>query len=193
MGVDRKIGIIPNALDIYTDVERRKQSLKRESDGLSEIELKPEAIDLREYFGRGGKLAEKLKDFGGLWVLGGNTFVLRRAFKESGLDEWLLARRNDPEFVYAGYSAGICVLTRDLKNIELMDRPNVNPEGYKAGIIYDGLGLIDFVIIPHFKSNHPETEAASHQVEYLINKGVEYKTLQDGEVLILNTHDVSVV
>lgn len=52
VGDNRKIGIIPNALDQYTDLERRKASLQREADGLSQIGLNPEVIDLRSYFGK---------------------------------------------------------------------------------------------------------------------------------------------
>lgn len=185
---EKKVAIIPNALDIYPDNERRQQSLNRQMDGLINLGLNPEVIDLREYFGNKKELQKKLKSLNGLWVLGGNTFVLRKAYKESGLDKWLLSQRENPNFTYAGYSAGVCVLTRDLRNIELMDNPNISPEGYKSEVIYNGLGLIDFAIVPHFKSNHPETEAANNQVEYLIKNNVEYKTLSDGEVLITNTH-----
>jgi dipeptidase E len=183
----KKVAVIPNALDVYTDIERRQQSLKREMDRLTGLALEPEVLDLRDYFDKKEQLNIKMESFDGLWVLGGNTFVLRRAFRESGLDEWLESTRNSSEFVYAGYSAGICVLTKDLKNIELMDDPNVNPEGYPPGLIYDGLGIIDFAIVPHFESDHPETEAASRQVEYLISNNIEYKTLKDGDVLIIET------
>jgi dipeptidase E len=188
VGENRKIGIIPNALDQYADVERRKVSLQREADGLNSIGLNPEVIDLREYFNKSAELKEKLNSLGAVWVLGGNTFVLRKSLHQSGMDEWLLAQRNNREFVYAGYSAGICVITKDLKDVELIDSPNVVPEGYDPATIWEGLGLVDYSLVPHFESpGHPETEAAGRQVTYLIEQGKDHKALRDGDVIISQT------
>jgi len=185
IGNNKRIAIIPNALDVYTDGERRQVSLQRESDGLLELGLQPEVVDLRQYFGKPEELKEKLSEFGSVWVLGGNTFVLRRAYSESGMDTWLQQQKGNKEFVYAGYSAGICVLSGDLKNVELMDQPNIDPEGYKPGVIMEGVGIVDFAIVPHFESNHPETEAASRQAGFLVSNGVDHRALRDGEVIIM--------
>ena len=185
IGLNKKIAIIPNALDIYPDGQRKQVGLQAEVDGLIQIGLEPEIVDLKLFFGRQDLLGEKLKDFGSVWVVGGNTFILRRAFAASGLDSWLLLHRQDRDFVYAGYSAGICLLIKDLKNIELMDQPHLDPPGYQKGIIWSGLGLVDFAIVPHFQSNHPESASASQQVDYLISMGVDYKTLSDGQVIIM--------
>ncbi len=185
---NKRIGIIPNALDQYTDVERRKISLQREADGLVKIGLKPEVIDLREYFDKPAELREKLNELGAVWVLGGNTFVLRKSLHQSGMDKWLLEQRNNLEFVYAGYSAGICVITKDLRDVELMDSPNVTPEGYDSTTFWEGLGLVDYAIVPHFETpGHPETEAAGRQVSFLVEQGKEYKALHDGDVIISQT------
>ena len=188
VGKNRRIGIIPNALDQYTDIERRKISLQREANELTEIGLNPEVIDLRGYFDKPDELKKKLSSLGAVWVLGGNTFVLRKSLQKSGMDEWLVEQRNNPEFVYAGYSAGICVITKDLRNIELMDSPNVTPEGYDSTTIWEGLGLVNYAIVPHFETpGHPETEAAGRQVSFLVEQGKEYKTLHDGDVIISKT------
>jgi dipeptidase E len=188
IGKNKKIGIIPNALDQYTDVERRQLSLQREADGLTQLGLSPEVIDLREYFNKPVELKEKLNSLGSVWVLGGNTFVLRKALRQSGMDEWLMQQRRNPEFVYAGYSAGICVITKDLKDVELMDSPGVTPEGYDPTIIWEGLGLVPYAIVPHFETpGHPETEAAGKQAGFLFKQGKEHKTLRDGEVIISET------
>jgi len=185
IGPNKNIAIIPNALDVYPDGLRKQTGLQAEVDGLTKLGLQPEIVDLKVYFHKSDLLATKLSQFGSLWVVGGNTFILRRAFAESGLDGWLLLHRQDRDFVYAGYSAGICLLTKDLKNIELMDQPHLDPPGYQKGIIWSGLGLVDFAIVPHFQSNHPESASASQQVDYLISMGVDYKTLSDGQVIIM--------
>jgi dipeptidase E len=52
-------------------------------------------------------------------------------------------------------------------------------------VIWEGLGIIDYVIVPHYKSDHPESEIMEEVVEYLIENKIPYKTLRDGEVIIV--------
>lgn len=184
VGDNKKIAIIPNALDVYTDMARREAGLQREKNSLIQIGLQPEELDLRKYFGKSKELTSKMNEYGAVWVLGGNTFVLRRAYKESGLDIWLQEHKNNKKFVYAGYSAGVCVLSPELKGLEIVDQPNNIPEGYKEEVIWKGVGLIDFAFAPHYLSNHPESEMVSREVEYMIKNNIEHKTLRDGEVIV---------
>ena len=186
VGKNKRIAIIPNSRDVYTDAARRDAGLQNEKDELSKIGLTPQELDLRKYFGKEEELRKILSEFGSVWVLGGNTFILRRAYKESGMDSWLRQHADDEEFVYAGYSAGICVLSPSLKGLETVDSPYLIAEGYPPDVIWEGVGLIDFAIAPHFMSNHPESEAVNSEVEYLKKNGIEYKTLRDGEVIIMN-------
>lgn len=44
----------------------------------------------------------------------------------SGFDELLLEYSNNPDYLYAGYSAGICCLCRDMSAITNMDEPEVD-------------------------------------------------------------------
>ncbi len=187
VGENKNIAIIPNALDVYTDIERRTASLQREKNGLLQIGLLPEELDLRKYFGKPEELKNKLSGFGSVWVLGGNTFTLRRAYKESGMDIWLEDNRVNNEFVYAGYSAGVCVLSPSLEGLETVDQPNTIPEGYKPQVIWEGVGLIDFAFAPHYMSDHPESAAVNDEVKYYETKGIKYKALHDGEVIIMDS------
>lgn len=185
IGENKRIAVIPNALDFSTDIERRNAGVQREIDDLNNLGLQAEEVDLRDYFNKPQELEKKLSNFGALWVRGGNTFILRKAFKESGMDEWLLKQKDNKELVYAGYSAGVCVLSPTLKGLEIVDDPNIVGEGYNNEIIWEGVGLIDFAFAPHFESpGHPETEAVGREVEYYKKNGVEYRALHDGEVII---------
>lgn len=187
VGENKKIAIIPNALDVYTDAERRAQSLQHEKEGLTQIGLQPEELDLRKFFAKPDELKKVLGGYGAVWVLGGNTFTLRRAYRASGMDTWLQENRGDKEFVYAGYSAGVCVLSPSLKGLETVDFPNLVPDGYDPKVIWEGIGLIDFAFAPHYKSNHPESEMVNDEVEYYTKKGIVFRTLHDGEVIIMNS------
>jgi dipeptidase E len=184
VGKNRKTAIISNALDCYTDLPRRKATIEREMTDLKSIGLIPFELDLRNYFGKPEELAKKMFEFGSVWVLGGNTFILRRAFAESGFDKWLIGRKNDKEFVYAGYSAGVCVLSPSLKGSDITDDPNATAVGYKPEIIWDGLNLINFAFCPHFESNHPESESIGREVIFYKKNNIPFKSLHDGEVII---------
>jgi len=188
VGENKRVAVIANSIDFGDDPERRKAGVQREIDDLKSLGFLPEEIDLRNYFGKTEQLKEKLSEFGMLWVRGGNTFVLRRAFKESGMDEWLMSQKGNKELVYAGYSAGVCILSPTLKGLELVDDPNIVSEGYNSETIWEGLGLIDFAFAPHFESpGHPETEAVGREVEYYKKTGEKFKALHDGEVIIQET------
>ena len=182
---NKKVALIVNAWDAYPDGERRLLGIQRETEGLIQLGLQPEILDLRTFFDKPADLAKKITEFGGVWVTGGNTFALRRAFHYSGLDLWLQENRSDNNFVYGGYSAGVCVLSPELKGLELVDEPNVVPDGYKADVIWQGVGLIDFAFAPHFESDHPESDMVTQEVEYMVKNGINYKALHDGEVIIL--------
>ena len=119
----------------------------------------------------------------GLWVVGGNTFILRRAMQQSGLDSILL-KRQGAQFVYAGYSAGICVMTPTLKGIHLVDDPTIIPEGYSEEIVWDGLNLVPFCIAPHYRSDHPESKLIEKSVAFFIENKIPFIALRDGEVYI---------
>lgn len=186
IGKNKRIAIIPNALDVYTDLDRRETGLQYEKEGLIKIGLTPEELDLRDYFGKPEELIKILDSYGAVWVVGGNTFALRRAYKGSGMDLWLQEHRNDKDFVYAGYSAGVCVLAPSLKGLETVDLPGLVPEGYKPEVVWDGIGLIDFAFAPHYMSNHPESEAVNAEVEYYKKNGIKYRILHDGEVIIMD-------
>ena len=85
-----------------------------------------------------------------------------------------------------GYSAGICVLAKELKGLQIIDNPNEN--AYSCdNVIWEGIGLIDYLPMPHYKSDHPESAMIDEEVEYCIKNNITYKTLKDGDVFIEET------
>ena len=181
---NKKTAYIPNALDFSTDLERREKGIIKDIEELENLGLKVEVLDLRDYFNNFKKLKKKIKEFGVIWVRGGNLFVLRKAMKLSGFDI-ILKELTKKDILYGGYSAGICILAPTLKGIDLIDDLTANPYKDSLGIIWDGLNIIDYSIVPHYKSEHPESKDADKAVEYLKKHKLPFKTLKDGEVLIL--------
>lgn len=185
----KRIGVIRNALDYSNDTERLKRGRDREFYELKNQGLHPEEIDLRTYFGAQNDLYETINQFDAVWIVGGNTFILRRAMHQSGLDKVLIEKMQEEQFVYAGYSAGACVGTPTLKGIHLVDDPELVPTGYESEIIWPGLSLVPFSIAPHYKSDHPESVLIDQTVAYFIEKKIPFITLRDGEVYIGDLKD----
>lgn len=143
-------------------------------------------IDLKNYFNKKDELKKKLEEIGAIFISGGNVFVLRQAMKLSGLDEILTEFKNtNQDFLYAGYSAAGCVLFSDLKAYPIVDDSTDTPyEGLKE-VIWEGLGFVDFAFMPHFDSDHPESEAISKEIEFCQQNNIPYKPIRDGEVIII--------
>lgn len=183
VGKGEKIALIANASDYHTK-EERGERVGENIKELRAIGLDPVEIDLRDYFGKMGELAKKLSEFKAVYVRGGNVFLLRRAFAESGFDTWVLSKKSDPDFIYSGYSAGCCLLSPSLRGMDIVDDPNVLAPGYKPEIIWEGLGILDYIFVPHFESDHPESARVSENIEYLKKNSIPFKALHDGEVII---------
>ena len=152
------------------------------ADELKKIGFEIISIDLRKYFGKEKKLKEDLKNFNACYVIGGNTFVLRLAMKFSGFDKYIIEKNKTDDFLYAGFSAGICVLSPSLYGLDIVDKP-INPYNDEK-VDYSGINILDFVPVPHYKSNHPESKLVDEVVELFNKEGIKYKTLKDGEVII---------
>lgn len=187
-----RTALILNA-DDYKGSEERAASLQRETDELKSIGLEPIGIDLRDYFGKRIELRAALSNYDLLWVRGGNVFILRRAFRQSGADEIIRELLTDDLLVYGGYSAGIGILTPSLHGIDLVDDPNIVPEGYDPTIIWDCLGILPYTVAPHYKSDHPESAAINKTVEYFIDNHVLFIALKDGEAIVRDGDNEMVV
>ena len=176
------LALIPNAMD-HIPAPARAASNRRALSDLQEAGVRSQELDLRDYFEGAADLRHDLAGFAGVWVRGGNTFVLRRAMRLSGFDD-LLPGLLDENFVYGGYSAGVCVLAPSLAGIGRVDEPALDPHGY-GSVIWEGLGVLPFLVLPHYRSDHHESEAIEAEVAYCEREGIPYRTLRDGEVLVV--------
>ena len=179
------IGYIPNALDFTTaDPVRAQRENESDISELRELGLSVELLDLKEYFGKPTKLQARLKQLGGVWVRGGNTFVLRQAMKLSGFDELIIGLLPQTDFFYGGYSAGCCVLSPDLHCLAIVDDPNDFPYESVSETIWEGLGILDFAFMPHYDSDHHESADIEKEIGFCIRNKILFRAFRDGEVLI---------
>ena len=186
VGNGARAAIISNALD-YIPASARQAYRTQVSDPIADfaaLGIEAHDLDLKDYFGAPSGLETALKDVDLVWAMGGNTFILRRAMAQSGFDTVIAERLADDSIVYGGFSAGAVVATPSLSGIELIDDPNEIPAGYDPAVVWDGLGLIDYAIVPHFDSPHPESVAARRVANQLARRKTPFRVLRDGEVIV---------
>ncbi|MCT9092765.1 Type 1 glutamine amidotransferase-like domain-containing protein [Streptomyces sp. ASQP_92] len=184
VGQGRRAAVVGNALDALPDAHRR-QATGREIAMLRERGYRVTEVDLRDHFTDAGGLAEHLAGFDVIWVHGGNPFVLRLALALSGADEILTALLRRDAVAYAGWSAGACVLSPTLRGLELVDDPADTVTAYGRPALWDGLGLLDYAFVPHYRSPIPESEPIERVVERYEHEKVPYRALRDGEVTVI--------
>lgn len=184
VGANKRAAIIINAHD-YKPAEERAEKAIDELSELSSLGFEPFELDLRDYFDKpfNGSL---LDNVGLVWVRGGNVFVLRLAMKLSGFDVFLKDALQKDLFVYGGYSAGGCVLSPSLQGYDIVDDATLTQTTYGLEPDYSALGIIDYAFEPHYKSDHPESADIDKEIEKLERLGLPYKTLHDGEVILVD-------
>lgn len=181
----RKVAYIDNALDFSNDEKRRNNSNTEDIRQLESLGFQVELLDLKRYFFKTKELYVKIQEYQGIWVRGGNCFVLMQAFKLSGFDTILQTFSDEnKDILYGGYSAGVCVLGKTLNGLHLIDDSNIFPYTVMKEQIWEGTSLFDYSFIPHYKSNHHESKYVDDVVNYMIKDKIPFIVLEDGEVII---------
>ena len=192
-GAGRAAVVIANAMDHVPD-EVRGSEVQRELTALSDLGLAASELDLRDYVGQQQRLRRDLARVAVAWLRGGNTFVLRHALASSAGDVVFRDLLAADMLVYAGYSAGSCVLAPSLCGLELVDDADAVRRMYGAEPIWTGLGLLDKAFVPHYRSpGHPETDAMDLVVARYQAEGVAYRTLRDGQALVVSGSAMKIV
>ena len=180
-----------NAGDIYGN-EKRPTYLIKEVEKFKQFNFEAEELDLRDYFTNPLK-TEQLSKYGAVWVMGGNSFVLRRAMQYSNFDRAINPLVQDESIVYAGFSAGSVAATQTLRGIEIVDDPKQVPVDYRNEVVWDGLGFVNFSIAPHYKSDHPESAAMDKVVDYFEDNTMPFKAISDGQAIVVSGDQIEIV
>jgi dipeptidase E len=135
------VGFIPTAAGLEKEklvwyIEEDKRTLREAGFRLVEVDL----------VGKNEKqLRAELKNADVLFVAGGNTFYLLQEARKSGFVE--LAREMVGKgVIYAGSSAGSVIAGPSIEPVKKIDEPEKVAK-FKS---YEGLCLVDFVVLPHF-------------------------------------------
>jgi len=195
VGDGRRVGIIENALDNIPEPDRvsYRENIYDIYQVFEKLGFEPANLDLREYFDDNEALEQKLREYDLIWACGGNAFLLLRAMKQSGFDRAIKKLLDDDQVVYGGWSAGACVMSPSLKGIDLCDKPHDVAAGYNKEVVWEGLGLVNFTIAPHYRSHHPESEMIEDVVKYCEEHSIPYRGIRDGDVVIVNNGRIEIL
>ncbi|WP_405133325.1 Type 1 glutamine amidotransferase-like domain-containing protein [Nocardia sp. NBC_01388] len=184
VGEPGRVAVIANACDAWPSAWQ--SAVTSDLFPLRRLGFQPEVVDLRDYIGRTAELEQTLAEYPMVWVRGGNTFVLRAQFARSGADVVLTRLLAADALVYAGYSAGACVMTPDLHGLESTDDPAEVRTACGVEPRWDGLGLVNRRIVPHLDSpTDPEGHSRKLVRDYLA-VGVPHWALTDDHVVVVD-------
>ena len=135
-----KVAFIPTAADTYKD----KSFIKEDRDKLIDLGFDVIDIDLKNKTMK--ELSGELKPCDIVFVAGGNSFYLLEKVKESGFDKIIRKLVKQKNIFYIGSSAGAVIVGPSIEPIKKLDDPS------KASNLrsYEGLYLVDFVVLPHY-------------------------------------------
>jgi len=184
----RRVAVIANSTDAYPP-EGRAEAVNRELAALSELGFAAEELDLRDHFDD-PHVASELRRYDLIWARGGDVFTLRYSLAKSGGDDALRQLLAQDVIAYGGYSAGICVLAPTLRGLEEVDDPTWLRSLYDADPHWEGLGILDYCLVPHIDSpEHPESRACQRVADLYRSNGTPHRLLRDGEVLVIDGDD----
>jgi len=168
-----KVAFIPTAADTYAKDNRPWFDADR--DKFIELGFQIEDFDLK------GKSEEEVREALSksdvIFVSGGNTFYLLEHVKKSGFDK-VLREISKSDKIYIGSSAGSIIVGPNIEPIKSFDDPSAaNLDSY------DGFGLVDFVILPHWGRE----KYAARQDAVIKEFGTKYKLkpIKDGEMVVI--------
>ncbi|GAA4471493.1 hypothetical protein GCM10023094_02300 [Rhodococcus olei] len=186
VGRPGRAAVVANAADAWGPA--RASAVVSDLVPLRRMGFDAREVDLRDFVGAPDRLRAELSGHDLVWVRGGNTFVLRAQLARSGADTVLTDLLREDALVYAGYSAGACVMAPSLRGLELVDDPGEVEPTCGVPVIWDGLGLIDDAIVPHYRSPGYEP-AESALIEEIVHRyrrdGITHRALTDDEVIVV--------
>ena len=122
-----------------------------------------------------------------IYVGGGNTFATLKKIKDCGFDKYIINYINNG-VIYIGGSCGAHIVTKNIEHLLNLDNNYCNLDDY------NGLGLLDGIIIPHFNEVDYEPEKRIKLYNKLITEN-KYKvyTLTNSESIIVNNDIIEII
>jgi len=176
--------LIENAVDLLSD--EQKEFMYKTRENLKMLGIVFVTFDLRKYIEKKEDLEKDLTDFDVIWCGGGDTFYLRSLIEKTDFKQ-VVKNLLENGKVYGGGSAGAIIAGPTLKYFDLVD------DSYsKEEKIYDGLGLTNEVVIPHW--GVPEFQEELERIKkHYESEPYHLNLLSDEQTLLINKDKAVVI
>ena len=174
------IGFIATASELETNREymyQDREDLLKMSYYIIDIDISKESKQ---------EIIKKFNDLDVIYVAGGNSFYLLQQLIVKDVLQELKEFANNK--IYIGSSAGACIACPSIEYAQKLD------DKLQAKLLntYESMNLIDFYILPHYKSKEKYTKLADEiEKEYSSYKFV--KLLNNQAIIIKNVSDYKIV
>jgi dipeptidase E len=176
------VALIPNAKDQY--IQRVKDiKVGYMVSYMQDLGMDAAVVDLQEY-DNAQALQEALSGYDLIWVMGGNTYMLRYEMRRSGFDT-IIRPLLEKGAVYGGDSAGALAACESIAGVESADNPDFAEE-----LVKDGLGLVPYMVLPHV--DNPEFSPMLPLFRQA-HEGKEIIELKDSQAVIFDGDNHRVV
>jgi dipeptidase E len=106
--------------------------------------------------------------------------------RTSGFDHLIRELVGADRIAYGGESAGAIVAGPTLRGLELGDDVSIVPSGYRRAVEWSGLGLVDWVPLPHADTDWWAPKARLVR-DALAERGVTARLLGDDDVVVVRS------
>jgi len=113
-----------------------------------------------------------------IYIAGGNTFYLLQEVRKSGFDK-ILKKLIKSDRIYIGSSAGSAILGPTIEYVKYFDNSK-NAPGLRS---FDGLNILDFLLLPHFNDIRVSSKFDSLKKEF---NNFNFSTISDEEFILVD-------
>lgn len=173
------IGFIATA----SELEENRDYMYQDREDLSQMNYKVIEIDISKESKQ--DILKKFKIVDSIFVAGGNSFYLLQQLKNK--DVLLELKEFANNKIYIGSSAGACIACPSIEYAQKLDHKAQAPllSNYKA------MNLVEFYILPHYKSKDKYTKLADEiEEEYMKYKFIKLSNNQAIVVDNISTYKV---
>lgn len=175
-----KIGFIPTASELEDDrwyMEKDREDLIKMKYNVIDIDISKESKQ---------EIIKKFNSVDAIFVAGGNCFYLLQQLKIKDVLQELLEFANNK--IYIGSSAGSCIACPSIDYDEKLD------DKLQAPLLndYNAMNLVNFYILPHYKSKEKYTELAD-EIERNYNNYKFIKLSNEQAIIVDDTNNYKVV
>ncbi len=172
------IGFIPTAADPY----KNQWFIDSDRKFLSELGFNIVDVNIGDK-----SQIKKLNDVDVIFVGGGNTFYLLEKAIESGALE-MIRKLVNSGILYAGSSAGSVFAGPSIAPVAFIDDPKDAPNLKTT----DSLGLVDFVVLPHY-GKEKYIDSYKKAMKEFEDKGFKLISLNDEQAIIVEGDDYKII